>query len=61
VYCNEHLRGRLFLVSASLLFSIASEILKWQFPVNAAAEKFTILSSAFRSLFSSALSEPAPH
>jgi hypothetical protein len=51
VYGNESVRGRLAIVSASLVFSLSNEILKWQFPANAVAEKITFLRAALRSMF----------
>jgi hypothetical protein len=51
-----HLRGRLASVSASLLLVFSREILKWQFPAFAAAEKLGIALTALRRAFF-----PLPH
>jgi len=51
VYANEHFRGKLFSISASLLFFLSGELLKWQFPVVAAGEKLALLAALFRSAF----------
>jgi hypothetical protein len=46
---NNRLLGRLDWISASLLFFLSNEVLKWQFPVHAAGEKLAILAGALRS------------
>jgi hypothetical protein len=51
VLCNDHFRGRLFIISASLLFFLSREILKWQYPINAAGEKLAFLVATLRSVF----------
>ena len=48
---NHYFRGRLFVISASLLFFVSREILKWQYPINAAGEKLASLVAALRSVF----------
>jgi hypothetical protein len=54
VYTNDCFRGRLVSIAASLLFSFSHEILKWQFPVNAAVEKFVVLAAGVRPTLQSA-------
>jgi hypothetical protein len=46
----HHFRGGLSQVSASLLFVLSSEVLKWRFPVSAASEKISMLLAALRKL-----------
>jgi hypothetical protein len=48
VNVNRHLRGGLCSAPASLLLTIACELLKWQFPVLALSEKLTLLAAYFR-------------
>jgi hypothetical protein len=40
---NDYLRGGLSGLAASLVYDLPNEILKWQYPVNAAAEKMVQL------------------
>ena len=40
---NHYFRGRLSGWAASLVYSLPNEILKWQYPANAAAEKLVQL------------------
>ena len=42
------LRGKLVSASASLAFSLSNELLKWQYPVTALAEKLAFLAAALR-------------
>jgi hypothetical protein len=47
--------GRLLTISASLLFLLSNEVLKWQFPIDAASEKLAIVVLGVRSVFGSAV------
>jgi hypothetical protein len=49
VYLNNHFRGRLSSISASLLLFVSGELLKWQFPFTAAGEKTALLVAVLRS------------
>jgi hypothetical protein len=51
MHSNNHFRGRLCSISASLLLSASGELLKWQFPIAAAGEKLALLAAVLRSLF----------
>ncbi len=58
MHWNDHFRGRLSVISASLLLLLSSELLKWQFPTNAVAEKAATLAVALRSLLLPASPQP---
>ena len=55
---NNYFRGGLFPIAASLVFFLSGELLKWQFPFTAAAEKVTRLAAVLRTQFSAV---PAEH
>jgi hypothetical protein len=59
VHPNHHSLGRLLSISASLLLALASEIMKWQFPLNAAAEKLATVVDALRSAFPTPMPQKA--
>jgi hypothetical protein len=52
VYDNRYFRGRLFSVSASLLYFFSGELLKWQFPVLAVGEALGRAAAVVRCTFS---------
>jgi hypothetical protein len=52
VYDNHYFRGRLFSVSASLLYFFSGELLKWQFPVLAVGEALARSAAVLRCTFS---------
>jgi hypothetical protein len=45
------MRGKLLLSAASLVLFLSGEILKWQFPATAAAEKLASLANLLRAYF----------
>jgi hypothetical protein len=44
---DQHLRGRFTGLAASLVYVLPNEIVKWQYPLNAAAEKTVPLGNWF--------------
>jgi hypothetical protein len=52
VNLHSHFRGRLPALSASLLFSITAELLKWQYPIYAANDAVFALAARLRVLLS---------
>jgi hypothetical protein len=55
---NDHFRGGLSVISASLLLLLSSELLKWQFPINAVVEKAATIAVTLRSLLLPASPQP---
>jgi hypothetical protein len=45
----DHFRGGLLSLSVSLLFFLSSELLKWQFPAQAAGQAVSMIVAALRS------------
>ena len=54
---NHPFRGRLLDLPASLVLLLSAELLKWQVPVYAAAEKLSMLTALLRPAFDSSASQ----